>query len=523
MSRTAPIAVVLAAGKGTRMKSRRPKVLFEVLGRPIVQRVVDAARDAGCADVVVVVGYEAGQVKEALAGVHFALQPGMQGTGQAVQAADGVADTAGRQVLVLPGDVPMMTADTLRSLLGQHRGAITIASMEPASPTGYGRIVRGSGGEVLRIVEERDATESERTIREVNTAIYVFDGDFLFGTEDQPGAVFEIDTDNEQNEYLLTDVVGIAASRGLAVGASLLPDPQEVAGVNDRAQLADLEAAMRQRINRAWLEAGVSMDDPASTRIEEGVVLAPDVHLGAGVELRGMTCVGEGSSIGKGSVLSGCNLGVCCTVGAYVVATATDIADGAEVRPFTLLSGLNEKQPAQSTEADKVTLGAGSRVGPFSHLRQSSDLGERARVGNFVEMKKTALREEAKANHLAYLGDAEVGARSNIGAGVITCNYDGFSKHKTTIGEDVFVGTDSHLVAPVRLGDGAFVGTGTTVTRDVPADCLAIGRARQENKEGYASRMKASLQRRAESARERKAKAESRAAQAVSADSPEQG
>lgn len=507
MSAVGPIAVVLAAGKGTRMNSRRPKVLFEVLGRPIVQRVVDTARDAGCAEVVVVVGYEADQVKGVLSGVRFALQPGVQGTGQAVQAAASQLDARGRSVLVLPGDVPMMTAATLRSLIEGHSGAITIASMEPTSPTGYGRIVRGEGGEVLRIVEERDATESERTIREVNSAIYVFDGDFLFGNDESPGAVFELGTDNEQNEYLLTDVVGIAAARGLPVGASLLPDPQEVAGVNDRAQLATLESAMRQRINQAWLESGVSMDDPATTRIEEGVVLSSDVHLGAGVELRGRTTVGEGSSVGKGSVLTDCSLGSCCTVGAYVLATSADLADGAEVRPFSLLSGLNEKQPAKSVAADKVTLGAGARVGPFSHLRQSSELGDRARVGNFVEIKKTTLHEEAKANHLAYLGDAEVGARSNIGAGVITCNYDGFAKHKTTIGEDVFVGTDSHLVAPVRLGDGAFVGTGTTVTRDVPADCLAIGRARQENKEGYASRMKASLERRAESARAREAKA----------------
>jgi len=407
----------------------------------------------------------------------------------------------------------MMTSGMLRSLLDGHSGAITIASMEPADPTGYGRIVRGDEGEVLRIVEERDVSEAERAIREVNTAIYVFDGDFLFGGNGTNGAVFELDTDNQQNEYLLTDVVGIAVARGLEVGASLIPDPQEVAGVNDRAQLADLESAMSQRINRSWLEAGVSMDDPSSIRIEEAVELGCDVHLGAGVELRGDTEVGEGSSVGKGSVLTDCSIGDGVILGAYVLATAVDIAAGAEVRSFTVMSGLNEKQPGQSVDADKVTLGAGARVGPFSHLRQSSALGERARVGNFVEMKKTTLHEEAKANHLAYLGDAEVGARSNIGAGVITCNYDGFAKHKTTIGEDVFVGTDSHLVAPVRLGDGAFVGTGTTVTRDVPADCLAIGRARQENKDGYASRMKASLQRRAEASKARKAKADAAASE----------
>jgi bifunctional UDP-N-acetylglucosamine pyrophosphorylase/glucosamine-1-phosphate N-acetyltransferase len=460
----------------------------------------------------VVVGYEANRVEAALADVHFAIQPGMQGTGQAVQCAAGALDYRGRQVLVLPGDVPMMNSAMLRGLLDGHSGAITIGSMEPPDVAGYGRIVRGADGGVIRIVEHRDASEAERAIGEVNSSIYVFDGDFLFGDEHLKGAVFELTTDNAQDEYLLTDVVGIAVARGLAVGASLVSDPAEVAGVNDRAQLADLESTIQQRINRAWLEAGVSMDDPSTTRIEEHVALACDVHLGASVELRGRTCIAEGASVGKGSVLTDCSVGEGVTVGAYVLGTAVSIAAGAEVRSFTVMSGLNEKAPASSVDADKVVVGEGARVGPFSHLRQSSRLGAKARVGNFVEMKQTSLHDEAKANHLAYLGDAEIGARSNIGAGVIICNFDGYSKHKTWVGEDVFVGTDSHLVAPVRLGDGAFVATGTTVTRDVPADCLAIGRARQENKPGYASRMKASLERRAQAAKERKAKAEAAAA-----------
>lgn len=508
MSKASPVAIVLAAGKGTRMKSVRPKVLFEVLGRPIVQRVVDAARSAGCTDVVVVVGYEAELVQASLEGVHFALQPGVQGTGQAVQCASQAVDFRGRPVVVLPGDVPMMTPELLTGLLEEHQGAITIGSMLPADATGYGRVVRGEDGDVLRIVEHKDASAEELAVGEVNSSIYVFDGEFLFGDGETSGAVFELTTENRQNEYLLTDVVAIAVQRGLKVGASVIADLAQVAGVNDRAQLADLESTIRTRINRSWLESGVSMDDSQTTRIEEGVQIARDVHLGAGVELRGATQVAEGASVGKGTVLTDCSVGPAAKIGAFVLGTAVSVEAGAEVRPFTMMSGLNEKSPGDSGEEHQVEVGAGARVGPFTHLRQSSRLGPGARVGNFVEMKKSSLGPEAKANHLAYLGDAKIGARSNIGAGVITCNYDGFGKHDTTIGEDVFVGTDSHLVAPVRLGDGAFVGTGTTVTRDVPADCLAIGRARQENKEGYASRMKASLQRRAEATKARKAKRE---------------
>ena len=511
MSSRSPVAVVLAAGKGTRMHSEQPKVLFPLLGRPIVERVVDAAREAGCEDVVVVVGYQAEDVRAALGDVHFALQEGMQGTGQAVQAAAAALDYSGRRVLVLPGDVPLMSGRTLRGLLDDHGGAVTIGSMLPDDPTGYGRIVRGEDGAVQRIVEHRDASEEERAIGEVNTSIYVFDGDFLFGAGAGDGAVFELTADNAQGEYLLTDIVATAVDRGLVVSASVIADAAEVAGVNDRAQLAGLEATQRKRVNRRWMEAGVSMDDPVSTRIEELVRLEADTHLGAGVELRGHTTVGAGVRIGAGSILEDVEIGPGACLGPYVLGRSVRIAAGAEIRSFSVMQGINEKNPDETGPEDHVLVGEGARVGPFSHLRQSTRLGPSAHVGNFVELKKTQLGEGAKANHLAYLGDTEVGARSNIGAGVITCNYDGYAKHRTHIGEDVFVGTDSHLVAPVRLGDGAFVGTGTTVTRNVPADALAIGRARQENKEGYASRMKDQLRRRAEKLAEMKAAAEKRA------------
>jgi bifunctional UDP-N-acetylglucosamine pyrophosphorylase / glucosamine-1-phosphate N-acetyltransferase len=508
-ARKAPVALVLAAGKGTRMKSSRPKVLFEVLGRSLVRRVIDAAREAGCADVVVVVGHEAEQVRSSLAGLPgltFTEQRGMQGTGQAVAHARDGADWTDRTVVVLPGDVPRIRPGTIRDLLEAHDGALTVATMHPSDPFGYGRIVRGDDGGVVGIVEQRDATEAQRAIGEVNTGIYAFDGDFLFGAAAGDGAVDALTTDNDQGEYLLTDVVGIAVDRGDRVGASVIGDADEVAGINDRAQLAALERTLRDGLALEWMRAGVTMDDPATVRIEEAVELASDVTLGAGVELRGACRVASGSSIGPGCVLTDVAVGERVEVGPYVVATSATIATGSKLRPFTVIQGFNEKRPHQTTEADRVLIDRDARVGPFTHLRQASDLGPGSHVGNFVELKKTRLNDGAKANHLAYLGDAEVGARSNIGAGVITCNYDGFAKHRTVIGEEAFIGTDSHLVAPVRVGKGAYVATGTTVTKDVPADALAISRTRQQNKAGYGPRLKKQLESQAKKIAERKAR-----------------
>lgn len=505
VAQPAPVAIILAAGQGTRMKSRATsKVLFPVLGRSIVRRVVDAAREAGCSEVVVVVGHGADAVRanlEDVPGLVFAVQERRRGTGDAVAAARGALGFAGRTLLVLPADVPLMTPETLDAALKAHAasaGAITVISMRPPDPSGYGRLVRQADGHLARIVEHRDASEDERRIDEVNTGIYAMDGTFVFGPDGRAGAVARLSTDNDQGEYYLTDLVGLAAGDGAGAGSFVVEDAWEVAGLNDRAQLAELEAELRRRINLRWMQAGVTLEDPATTRIEDTVELARDVVLGGGVELRGACRVAEGAHIGRGSVLCDTTVGEDARLAPYVVATCADIAACATVLPFTVMNGINEKKPHLSSDEHRVAVGSAARVGPFSHLRQSSRLQDDVHVGNFVELKKTDMHTGAKANHLAYLGDAEVGARSNVGAGVITCNYDGFAKHRSIIGEDVFVGTDSHLVAPVRLGKGSYVATGTTVTKDVPADALAIGRARQENKAAYASRIREQLRRRAE-------------------------
>ena len=497
-----PVAVVLAAGKGTRMKSALPKVLFPLLGTPIVLRVVEAARRAGCSDVVAVIGHEAERVEAVLAGtgVRFAVQHTRRGTGDAVAAAEPALDDWDRPVLILPGDVPRMTSATLHALLKSHaasEASVTVGTMKPPDATGYGRVVR-DGDAVSAIVEHRDCTEAQLAVGECNTGLYVADGEFLFGAG---GALARLETNNDQGELYLTDIVAIANMDGRTVDGVLIDDPAEVEGVNDRSQLAAMEGEARRAAALRWMRAGVSMDDPDGVRIEDGVELEVDVTLGAEVELRGSCRIASGAVIARGCVLTDVVVGSGAHVGPYVVAERTEIAAGARVRPFTVASGMNEKRPHLTTDEDRVRIGANAKVGPFSHLRQGSHLEDAVHVGNFVELKKTTMHPGSKANHLAYLGDAEVGSKSNVGAGVITCNYDGFAKHKTTIGENAFIGTDSHLVAPVTIGDGAYVATATTVTKNVPADALAIGRTRQENKAGRAAKLKELLRRRAEAAK----------------------
>jgi bifunctional UDP-N-acetylglucosamine pyrophosphorylase/glucosamine-1-phosphate N-acetyltransferase len=445
-------AIVLAAGKGTRMRSRRAKILHPLLGRPLLAYPLDACREAGIHEIVVVAGHQADAVREAFQGqgVRFALQEEQLGTAHAVLCARPEVSRADGTAVILSGDVPLLRAGTLERLVADHErsGAlVTVLTMVPGSPDGYGRIVRDEAGNVARIVEDRDADEAERAVREVNAGTYAVRLPWLWK------ALEEVGSDNSQGEYYLPDIVDLAAREGKAASV-LLDDPDEVLGVNSREQLAEASALLRLRINRAWMEAGVTVEDPAGAWIEPGVELAPDVTVGAGCRLEGRTRVGAGSRIEQGSVL-----------------TDSVVGENVRIRPYCVL-----------TDAE---VGDEAQVGPFAHLRPRAKLGRGAKAGNFVELKNAVLGPGSKANHLSYLGDAEIGSGTNIGAGTITCNYDGEKKHRTTVGDRAFIGSNASLVAPVTVGDDAVIGAGSTITQDVEPGALGIGRARQRNLAGW--------------------------------------
>lgn len=453
------VAIVLAAGQGTRMKSPRAKVLHEVAGWPLVAWPIEAARRAGVDRQVVVVGHDRDAVIAALAerfddAVTTAVQQEQRGTGHAVQCAmETLPDLAGR-VLILYGDCPLLSADTLRALLelaDAHPGPLAMLTMRLPDPTGYGRIVRGAGGEAIAIREHRDCAPDERAIDEVNPGVYCVDAAFL------RESIAALGTDNAQGELYLTDVVAMAAERGGA--ATLLGDADELRGVNDRYELSLADGLLRGRLLERLARGGVTIRDPRSTHVDAGCVVEPGAVIEPGVHLRGRCRIAAGARIDVGCVL-----------------TDVDVAPGAWLKPYTV--------------AEDSRVGPDAQVGPFSHLRPATELGPDTRVGNFVETKKTTMGRGSKANHLAYVGDGVIGEGVNIGAGTIFCNYDGVQKHTTTLEDGVFIGSDSQLVAPVTVGKGAYVASGTTVTRDVPADALAVGRAKQDNKEGYAARLR---------------------------------
>ncbi len=455
-------ALVLAAGEGRRMRSRLPKVLHRVAARPLVHWPLHAAQEAGAARAVVVVGPRAPGVREALEApfgewVGFAEQPEPRGTGDAVRwgllaLRDWPEDG---WVVVLYGDCPLVRPETLRTLLraaGAGTGPAALVTGQLDVPHGYGRILRDAAGTVVGIREERDCSEAERRIREVNPGLYAFRAGFL------REAIATLRSDNAQGELYLTDVVARAARQG---GVRDVPgEMAELRGVNDRVQLAEAERALRRRIAEACARDGATIRDLDQVVIDPECEVAADTVIERGVHLRGACRIGEGAVVEVGCVL-----------------TDVEVAPGARLLPYTV--------------ATESHIGPGAQVGPFSHLRPGSQLEADTRVGNFVETKKTRMGRGSKANHLAYLGDGEIGERVNVGAGTIFCNYDGVRKHTTVLEDEVFVGSDSQLVAPVHVGRGAYVASGTTVTTDVPPESLAISRVPQKNLEGYARRLRA--------------------------------
>jgi bifunctional UDP-N-acetylglucosamine pyrophosphorylase / glucosamine-1-phosphate N-acetyltransferase len=456
--------VILAAGEGKRMRSARAKVLHRLAGRPLIDYPLALASALGARGTVVVVGHQGDAVRAALgpgadAGtIRFAEQKQQRGTGHALSIAKGaVPETAG-EIVLLYADVPLLGAGTVERLLAHHRrtrAAATVLTFTPPDPTGYGRIVRdgrrGRRGPIVRIVEERDATPAQRRLTECNSGIYCFDPRGLWP------ALERLAPDNDQAELYLTDVIAQLARARRRVESVHVDDALEVAGVNDRRQLAELEAVLRARILGRLMAEGVTVLDPLATYVDADVTVGRDSVLHPGVRLTGRTVIGEGCVIGTG-----------CQV------TDMTVGDQVTLRPYCVVEG-------SVIEADAT-------LGPFARLRPGTVIQAGADIGNFIEIKKSTIGRRVKAHHVGYLGDAIVGEGANIGAGTITCNYDGARKHQTHVGARAFVGTNTSLVAPLRVGDDAYIGAGSVITKDVPAGALAVGRAHQVIKEGWAER-----------------------------------
>jgi bifunctional UDP-N-acetylglucosamine pyrophosphorylase/glucosamine-1-phosphate N-acetyltransferase len=452
---TGPTVLILAAGQGTRMRSRTPKVLHPLCGRSMLGWPIAAAREAGAGRIVVVGGPDGALSDHLPEGVELAVQQEPRGTADAVLAAAGFIDPA-TDVLVLSGDVPLITADLVRAIAASQRdggAAATVATTTLDDPSGYGRIVRGTDGSIERVVETKapgDATEEQLAIREVNAGVYAFAGQALLD------ALREVRSDNAQGEYYLPDVLPVLRAQGAKVSAFEVPDPAVLMGVNDRVELAAARAVAQRRIHEELMRSGVTIVDPATTVIEAGVRIGPDTVIEPSCFLRGTTRIGAGCRIGPLTTVIDSQLGDAVTVAhSYLV----------------------------SCEVDDL-----ATVGPFAYLRPGAVLREGAKAGTFVEIKNSEIGRGAKVPHLSYIGDAEIGEDSNLGASTVTANYDGRAKHRTHVGKRVRTGVDTTLVAPVTVGDDAYTGAGSVIVGDVPPAALGIARARQENLAGYADR-----------------------------------
>jgi bifunctional UDP-N-acetylglucosamine pyrophosphorylase / glucosamine-1-phosphate N-acetyltransferase len=453
----------MAAGKGTRLKSKYPKVLHEVGGKPLLAHVIAAAKKVVAPDdVYAIVGHEAARVQQAVehSGVRFVLQEEQRGTGHTLMVAREALKPYDH-VIVLSGDAPLITPETIQRLRDFHlqkNAAMTLLSAELENPTGYGRILRKSskGDEVKAIVEEKDTNAQQKKIREINSGFYAF------ATKPLYSHIGELKTNNTHREYYLTDMAEVFSRNKAKVVALKTPNPAEILGSNTRAEMMEIDALMRLAKCRELMDAGASIFYPQSCVIDADVEIGADTIIEPFVQLLGRTRIGSD-----------------CRIRSYSVIQNSEIGDRVTVRIGSIL--------------DDARVAADAVIGPYSHLRPGSEIGEGAHVGNFVETKKIRLGKKSKANHLTYLGDAEIGEGVNVGAGTITCNYDGVNKHKTEIGDGVFVGSDSTLVAPVKIGKGAYIGAASCITEDVPEDSLAIGRSRQITKEGWAKAKRETL------------------------------
>jgi bifunctional UDP-N-acetylglucosamine pyrophosphorylase/glucosamine-1-phosphate N-acetyltransferase len=448
--------VILAAGLGTRMKSKRAKVLHEAGGETLLNNVIRAALEVAAPErIIAVIGHQADQVRQSVkvAGVRFAEQREQKGTGHAVSCARGMADSMPGKLMILNGDGPLLRPATLRALLENSSkaegGSIVTTEMEDG--TGYGRILRDPQGMVAAIIEQKVATPEQLKIREVNPGLYCFDSELFWKHVD------EITPTQPANEYYVTDMVEILRRHGHPVAPLLVADETELLGINTRVELAIADKILRTRKAQELMLAGVTLENPESVTVDADVQIGQDSIIEANVQLRGQTRIGSGCRIGTGSVLRDC-----------------EIADGVTILPYVV--------------AEASAIGADAFVGPFARLRMKAEAEEGAHIGNFVELKNTKMGKGSKASHLAYLGDSTIGTAVNIGAGTITCNYDGKRKHPTTIADGVFVGSNSTLVAPLTISEGAYIAAGSTITTNVAADSLAIGRTRQADKPGWAKR-----------------------------------